>query len=151
MRWSISLPGRPRMSSQAWAQMGANCSPESPIDAISASQPAIHLPATRNGTENQPALSITSNLCSCVLCFRQIMHNFSAGKRSFFIHCCKKNGIGMHSGKKMDGDYLHQVGTYGHPRWINVTCPCIIIQCMRLLHKLSSSSSWKEKTTALMR
>jgi hypothetical protein len=54
----------------------------------------------------------------------------------------------MHSGKKMDGDYLHQVPM---DRWVNVTCPCIIIQCMRLLHKLSSSSSWKRKTTALMR
>lgn len=56
--WSIWLPGRPRMSSQAWAQMGANCSHESPFDAISASQLAIHLPATRNEIENQHQLAI---------------------------------------------------------------------------------------------
>jgi hypothetical protein len=42
--WSIWLPGRPKMSLQASDQMGASCSLEPPVDALSVSQLMTHLP-----------------------------------------------------------------------------------------------------------
>lgn len=124
VHWSISLHGRPRMSSQAWAQMGASCSHGSPFDAISASQLAIHLPHHRCERRNHTTLYI----CTFAQCCKQ--EKSSNGSMS--------GGLNVH-GMSLMTDHADALTVYAAADTLNICSPKLGLRLHNYQHWTSFS------------